>query len=161
MRHRLPQFSHLFASDAYSAGYYSYLWSDVMAADAWKAFAEAGGPWDKDVARRMREFILADGNAIDRAEAYRRFRGRDPDVKALLEDRGFPTPLAKGKGQRAKGESQKAGRRNWRQPFWRSSAFCPLPSALCPAIESPHAGPILELPSGMKLIRIAIVAAAV
>ena len=92
LRHRLPHFSHLFASDAYSAGYYSYLWSDVMAADAWKAFTEAGGPWDKEVARRMREFILADANSLDRAEAYRRFRGRDPDVKALFEDRGFPTP---------------------------------------------------------------------
>ncbi|HJU90382.1 MAG TPA: M3 family metallopeptidase [Gemmatimonadaceae bacterium] len=90
MRHRLPQFNHLFASDAYSAGYYSYLWSDVMAADTWKAFTEAGGPWDKAVADRMRKFILSDGNTIDRAEAYRKFRGRDPDVKALFEERGFP-----------------------------------------------------------------------
>jgi peptidyl-dipeptidase Dcp len=91
LRHRLPHFSHLFASDAYSAGYYSYLWSDVMAADTWKAFTEAGGPWDKSVADKMRQFILSDANALDRAEAYRQFRGRDPDVKALFEDRGFPT----------------------------------------------------------------------
>jgi peptidyl-dipeptidase Dcp len=90
LRHRLPHFSHLFASDAYSAGYYSYLWSDVMAADTWKAFTEAGGPWDKSVADKMRQFILSDANASDRAEAYRQFRGRDPDVKALFEDRGFP-----------------------------------------------------------------------
>ncbi|CAN5886453.1 M3 family metallopeptidase [soil metagenome] len=90
LRHRLPQFNHLFASDAYSAGYYSYLWSDVMAADTWQAFLEAGGPWDKAVADRLRKHILSDGNAIDRAEAYRRFRGRDPDVKALFAGRGFP-----------------------------------------------------------------------
>lgn len=91
LRHRLPQFLHLFGSDAYSAGYYSYLWSDVMAADTWQAFVEAGGAWDKKVADRLRQHILADGNTIDRAEAYRLFRGRDPDVKALLEKRGFPT----------------------------------------------------------------------
>jgi peptidyl-dipeptidase Dcp len=90
LRHRLPHFSHLFASDAYSAGYYSYLWSDVMAADAWKSFLEAGGPWDTAMATRMRQFILSDGNATDRAEAYRRFRGREPDVSALFEKRGFP-----------------------------------------------------------------------
>jgi peptidyl-dipeptidase Dcp len=91
LRHRLPQFLHLFSSDSYSAGYYSYLWSDVMAADTWQAFVEAGGAWDRKVADRLRKHILADGNTIDRAEAYRRFRGRDPDVKALLEKRGFPT----------------------------------------------------------------------
>jgi peptidyl-dipeptidase Dcp len=90
LRHRFPQFNHLFSSDAYSAGYYSYLWSDVMAADTWQAFLEGGGPWDKNVADRLREHILADGNTSDRAEAYRRFRGRDPDVKALLQKRGFP-----------------------------------------------------------------------
>ena len=89
MRHRLPQFTHLFASDAYSAGYYSYLWSEVMDADTWKAFLEAGGPWDKIVAKRLRQYILSNGNTIDRAEAYRLFRGRDPEVKALLEQRGF------------------------------------------------------------------------
>jgi len=91
MRHRLPQFSHLFGSDSYSAGYYSYLWSEVMDADAWHAFLEAGNPFDPDTARRMREFILAPGNTTDRAEAFRQFRGRDPDVNALLEERGFPT----------------------------------------------------------------------
>src|SRR5687767_1137817 len=90
LRHRLPQFDHLFGSDGYSAGYYSYLWSDVMAADAWQAFGEAGGPWDKALAERFRTVILAEANSTDRAEAYRRFRGRDPDVKALFEKRGFP-----------------------------------------------------------------------
>ena len=90
LRHRLPHFDHLFGSDSYSAGYYSYLWSDVMAADAWKAFLEAGGPWDKAVAERFRSIILAEANSTDRAEAYRRFRGRAPDVTALFEQRGFP-----------------------------------------------------------------------
>jgi peptidyl-dipeptidase Dcp len=57
MRHRLPHFEHLFATESYSAGYYSYLWSDVMAADTWQAFLEAGGPWDKAVAARLRKYI--------------------------------------------------------------------------------------------------------
>jgi peptidyl-dipeptidase Dcp len=89
MRHRLPHFDHLFGNDMYSAGYYSYLWSDVMAADAWQAFVEGGGPWNMEVNERLRAHILSDGNSIDRAEAYRRFRGRDPDVRALFEARGF------------------------------------------------------------------------
>jgi len=90
MRHRLPQFGHLFSSDAYSAGYYSYLWSEVMDADTWAAFEEAGSPWDKATADRFRETLLSTGNETDRAEAYRAFRGRDPDVNALLKRRGFP-----------------------------------------------------------------------
>jgi peptidyl-dipeptidase Dcp len=89
LRHRLPHFDHLFGNDVYSAGYYSYLWSDVMAADAWQAFVEAGDAWNVDVNERLRRHILSDGNSIDRAEAYRRFRGRDPDVQALLEARGL------------------------------------------------------------------------
>jgi peptidyl-dipeptidase Dcp len=94
MRHRLPQFSHLFSSDAYSAGYYSYLWSEVMDADTWAAFEEAGSPWDSATAAKLKEHILSNGNTIDRAEAFRLFRGRDPDVKALLKQRGFPTDEA-------------------------------------------------------------------
>lgn len=96
MRHRLPHFDHLFGSDSYSAGYYSYLWSDVMAADAWQAFEEAGGPWDQEANLRLRTHILSDGNSIDRAEAYRRFRGRDPEVQALFDDRGFVAGAAAG-----------------------------------------------------------------
>ncbi|WP_319937603.1 M3 family metallopeptidase [Sphingomonas qomolangmaensis] len=91
MRHRLPQFNHLFSSDAYSAGYYSYLWSETMDADTWAAFEEAGSPWDKATADRFAEVLLSTGNETDRAEAYRAFRGRDPDVNALLKVRGFPT----------------------------------------------------------------------
>lgn len=91
MRHRLPQFNHLFTSDAYSAGYYSYLWSEVMDADTWAYFEESGDVFNPDIGRRYKEIILAEGNTTDRAEAYRRFRGRDPDVSALLKVRGFPT----------------------------------------------------------------------
>ena len=91
MRHRLPHFLHLFANDAYSAGYYSYLWSEVMDADTWQAFEEAGNVFDPALAKRMRKYILAPGNSTDRAQAYRQFRGRDPKVDALLEVRGFPT----------------------------------------------------------------------
>jgi len=91
MRHRLPQFLHLFSSDAYSAGYYSYLWADVMASDAWAAFEESGDVFDPKLARAMRDYILAPLNSYDRSEAFRQFRGRDPKVEALLERRGFPT----------------------------------------------------------------------
>jgi peptidyl-dipeptidase Dcp len=90
MRHRLPQFGHLFSSDAYSAGYYSYLWSETMDADTWAAFEETGSPWDKTVAGNFKKYLLSTGNETDRAEAYRQFRGRDPDVNALLKRRGFP-----------------------------------------------------------------------
>ncbi len=90
MRHRLPQFGHLFSSDAYSAGYYSYLWSETMDADTWAAFEEAGDPFHKPTADRFRTYLLSTGNETDRAEAYRQFRGRDPDVNALLRRRGFP-----------------------------------------------------------------------
>ena len=90
MRHRLPQFGHLFSSDAYSAGYYSYLWSETMDADTWAAFEETGDPFNKTIADRFRTILLSTGNETDRAEAYRLFRGRDPDVTALLKRRGFP-----------------------------------------------------------------------
>ena len=90
MRHRLPQFNHLFTSERYSAGYYSYLWSD-------DGRRHLGGVrrhrqmCDPTVAATERAmFILAPGNDSDRAEAYRLFRGRDPDVNALLKKRGFP-----------------------------------------------------------------------
>ncbi len=91
MRHRLPQFNHLFTSDAYSAGYYSYLWSEVMDADTWAYFEESGDVFNPDIGARYKAVILAEGNTTDRAEAYRRFRGRNPDVAALLKVRGFPT----------------------------------------------------------------------
>jgi len=95
MRHRTPQFNHVFSSDGYSAGYYSYLWSDTLTADAWEAFTEAGGPWDKAVAKRLRDNVFSVGNTIDPADAYRQFRGRDPGIDALMRKRGFPVPAPK------------------------------------------------------------------
>ena len=90
MRHRTPQFQHIFASDGYSAGYYSYLWSEVLDHDVFEAFTEAGGPYDKAVAKRLHDTIMSRGNTTDPADQYRAFRGRDPDVKAYLRDKGFP-----------------------------------------------------------------------
>jgi peptidyl-dipeptidase Dcp len=90
MRHRSPHFSHIFSSDSYSAGYYSYLWSDVLTADAYGAFTEARGPYDKAVAERLRKHIFSVGNTIDPAEGYRAFRGRDPKIEPLMKKRGFP-----------------------------------------------------------------------
>jgi peptidyl-dipeptidase Dcp len=91
MRHRLPHFLHIFSSDNYSAGYYSYLWADVLTADAYQAFVEGGGPYDQKVAARLRKYIFSVGNTIDPAEGYRAFRGRDARVEALMKKRGFPT----------------------------------------------------------------------
>jgi peptidyl-dipeptidase Dcp len=90
MRHRLPQFAHIFASDGYSAGYYSYLWADTLTADAAEAFVEADGYYDRMVADRLRTHILAAGNTRDPADAYRTFRGRDAGIEALMRARGFP-----------------------------------------------------------------------
>jgi peptidyl-dipeptidase Dcp len=89
MRHRLPHFGHLFNSDSYSAGYYSYLWADTLSADAFEAFTEAGGAYDKAVAKKLREHVFSIGNTIDPAEGYRAFRGRDAKIDALMRRRGF------------------------------------------------------------------------
>jgi peptidyl-dipeptidase Dcp len=94
MRHRTPQFGHIFAGDGYSAGYYSYLWSDTLSADAWEAFEEAGGAYDKAVAKRLADHVFSVGNTIAPADAYRAFRGRDPGTAALMRKRGFPVPAA-------------------------------------------------------------------
>ena len=91
MRHRTPQFLHVFSSDGYSAGYYSYLWSDVLTADAFGAFVEGKGPYDRAVAERLRKYVFSVGNTTDPAEAYRGFRGRDPKIDALMKKRGFVT----------------------------------------------------------------------
>jgi peptidyl-dipeptidase Dcp len=95
MRHRTPQFGHVFSSDGYSAGYYSYLWSDTITADAFEAFVEKGGPYDKTVAERMIKNIFSVGNTVDPAEGYRNFRGRDPKIEALMKKRGFPVTEGK------------------------------------------------------------------
>jgi len=91
MRHRIPHFGHVFSGDGYSAGYYSYLWSEVLDHDAFQAFVEEGGPFNKKTADRYRLSILSRGNTRDCADAYREFRGRDPSIVPYLEYKGFPT----------------------------------------------------------------------
>lgn len=99
MRHRSTQFGHIFSSEGYSAGYYGYLWADVLTADAAEAFAEApDGFYDKQLAHRLVQYLFAARNAIDPADAYRAFRGRDATIDALMRDRGFPVPEAVGSG---------------------------------------------------------------
>ncbi len=90
MRHRTPQFSHVFSSDGYSAGYYSYLWSDALTADAAEVFEDAGSYYKKELAKSLFDNIMSVGDTIDPAEGFRKFRGRDVDTKALLRKRGFP-----------------------------------------------------------------------
>ena len=95
MRHRTPQFSHIFDGEGYAAGYYGYMWADVLTADAAEAFARApGGFYDPALSQALVTHLFAPRNAVDPAEAYRAFRGRDPEVAALLRDRGFPAPKA-------------------------------------------------------------------
>jgi peptidyl-dipeptidase Dcp len=91
MRHRLPQFAHIFASDSYSAGYYSYLWADTLTADAAEAFVEAGGFYHRTVADLLHTHVLSAGNTRNPVDAYRAFRGRDAGIEALMRARGFPT----------------------------------------------------------------------
>jgi peptidyl-dipeptidase Dcp len=89
MRHATPHFAHVFASDGYSAGYYSYMWSEVMDADAFAAFEQAGDPFDPDLAARLERHILSAGNSAEGADLYTAFRGRMPGVEALLKGRGL------------------------------------------------------------------------
>lgn len=90
MRHRIPQFAHIFSSDGYAAGYYSYLWADVINADAYEAFLEADGPYDKKVAERLYEIVLSVGNSVDNESMYEDFRGHAPKSGALMRARNFP-----------------------------------------------------------------------
>lgn len=89
MRHRLPQFRHLFADNGYAAGYYVYMWAEVLDADGFEAFEASGDVFNADLAAKFKRFVLSAGNTLDPAEAYRAFRGRDPDVGALLRGRGL------------------------------------------------------------------------
>jgi peptidyl-dipeptidase Dcp len=89
MRHRLPHFQHLFAGDGYAAAYYSYMWSEVLDADAFDAFTETGNAFDPATAKKLHDFIYSAGNRRDPAEAYQAFRGRLPTVDALLKKRGL------------------------------------------------------------------------
>ncbi len=92
MRHRLPHFQHLFSGGGYAAGYYSYMWSEVLDADAFAAFEETGDAFDPATAKRLREFVYSAGNLRDPGEAYEAFRGRLPTVDALLKKRGLSEP---------------------------------------------------------------------
>ncbi len=90
MRHSSTQFAHVFSGEAYAAGYYSYIWADVLTADAAEAFAQApDGFYDKDLARKLVDSLFTPQNSLDPAEAYRIFRGRDARIEALMRDRGF------------------------------------------------------------------------
>ncbi len=89
MRHRTPHFSHIFSGSSYAAGYYSYLWSAVLDTDGFAAFEEAGDIFDPAVAKRLRDHVYSAGGREAPEDAYRHFRGRDPDAKALLRARGF------------------------------------------------------------------------
>ena len=91
MRHRTPHFSHVFSGEGYATAYYGYMWADVLTADASEAFAESpGGFYDKDLAKKLVDYLFSPRNSIDPAEAYRLFRGRDAKIEALMRDRGFP-----------------------------------------------------------------------
>jgi len=92
MRHRPPHFGHIFSGGGYAAGYYSYMWSEVLDADAFEAFEEKGDVFDPATAKRLHDFIYAAGGSRDPAEAYRTFRGRLPSADALLRKRGFAEP---------------------------------------------------------------------
>lgn len=89
MRHATPHFTHVFSGDGYSSGYYSYMWSEVMDADAFAAFSETGNPFDPGTARRLEACILSRGGSEDAEALYTRFRGRMPGVEALLKGRGL------------------------------------------------------------------------
>jgi peptidyl-dipeptidase Dcp len=92
MRHRPPQFAHIFSGGGYAAAYYSYMWSEVLDADAFSAFEETGDIFDPATAKRLREAIYSAGNSRDPADAYKAFRGRLPSAEALLRKRGFAEP---------------------------------------------------------------------
>ncbi len=89
MRHRTPHFQHIFAGDGYASGYYSYLWSEVLDADAFEAFAESGDIFDPETAGRLHDAIYSAGYRRDPAEAYVAFRGRMPSIEPLLRKRGL------------------------------------------------------------------------
>lgn len=93
MRHRTPHFSHVFSGEGYATAYYGYMWADVLTSDASEAFKEApNGFYDKALSQKLVDYLFAPRNAIDPAEAYRKFRGRDAKIDALMRDRGFPIP---------------------------------------------------------------------
>lgn len=93
VNHRLTHFQHLFSGSSYAAGYYVYLWAEVLDADGFEAFVEAGNPFDPEVARRLERFIYSSGNSIEPGAAYRAFRGRGPTPEPMLRQRGLLEPV--------------------------------------------------------------------
>ena len=89
MRHRTPHFSHVFSGDGYSAGYYSYMWSEVLDADAFSAFEETGDAFNGDMAQKLKTHIYAAGGSNDPEELYLAFRGRMPTAEAMMAKRGL------------------------------------------------------------------------
>lgn len=89
MRHRPPHFTHIFSSDGYAAGYYSYLWSEVLDADAFQAFEETGDVFNSQLADRLKRFIYSAGGSRDPEELYKAFRGRLPSPEAMIKKRGL------------------------------------------------------------------------
>ncbi|MEP6739289.1 MAG: M3 family metallopeptidase [Caldimonas sp.] len=92
INHRLTHFQHLFSGSAYAAGYYVYLWAEVLDADGFEAFVEAGNPFDAGVAKRLARFIYSAGNSIEPGAAYKAFRGRAPTPGPMLRQRGLAEP---------------------------------------------------------------------
>lgn len=92
MRHRPAHFQHLFSTNMYAAGYYVYLWAEVLDADVFAAFKESGDIFDKETAARARKYIYSAGNTVAPDELFRLFRGRDPDIKYMLEKKGLVAP---------------------------------------------------------------------
>ena len=89
MRHRSPHFQHIFAGDGYSAGYYSYMWSEVLDADAFEAFTETGDPFNPEISRKLREYIYSAGGSADPEKLYTAFRGQMPKPDAMMRKRGL------------------------------------------------------------------------
>jgi peptidyl-dipeptidase Dcp len=89
LNHRLPHFQHLFAGSSYAAGYYVYLWAEVLDADAYGAFVEAGDPFDAAVAARVRRWIYASGDSVEPGRAFEAFRGRPPQIEPMLIEKGL------------------------------------------------------------------------
>ena len=106
LRHRLPHFSHLFSSSSYAAGYYVYMWAEVLDADGYDAFVETGNPFDPAVAARLFKYVYSAGNTIEPRAAYRAFRGRDPVVEPLLMKRGLIEQTHPAQGRRLEAENR-------------------------------------------------------
>ena len=114
LNHRLPHFQHLFSGSGYAAGYYVYLWAEVLDADAYDAFVEAGDPFDAEVAQRVRRWIYSSGNSIEPGAAYEAFRGRAASIEPMLQRARSHRRLDIGPTGRHRGAPQGA---SWGRPL--------------------------------------------